>query len=96
MRRHAPSRRSKHRLTSSDVRGAACRADEWVTRASSCCLLDGRTAPIRLDELARPCAQGVQRPTELAVFRRTGHGQHPDVDALFDWLAGELADFPNA
>lgn len=53
-----------------------------------------RTVESQLAEgkLVTPCVESLRRPTELAVFRMPGHGRHPRVDDLLNWLAEAFAD----
>ncbi|MEM7746007.1 MAG: LysR substrate-binding domain-containing protein [Pseudomonadota bacterium] len=43
-------------------------------------------------KLTRPCAEVVERPTEISVFCGTARAQHPSAGHLLAWLADELAD----
>ncbi len=43
-------------------------------------------------KLVRPCAEAVQRPAEMSVFRATGRAVHPDTDKLLAWLSEELSE----
>lgn len=43
-------------------------------------------------KLVRACAESVERPTEISVYRGSARGSHPDTGKLLAWLADEFSD----
>lgn len=43
-------------------------------------------------KLIRPCAQVLERPTEISVFRGGNRNHHPKTNYLIAWLERELAE----